>query len=99
MFFTIIVCRLRTLLKEWTSQIHNIIGYIGTVSKPIRSIQHESTSQEGEDKEREDDDVADKTDSPLDQLVVDVEKWRSALCHAIDSQDTQITEHVGFMHT
>lgn len=81
-------------MKEWTSQIHNIIGYIGTVSEPTGSIQHESTSQEGGDKEREENAGIDKSDSPLDQLVVDVEKWRSALSHAIDSQDTQITEQV-----
>lgn len=106
MYVLLCICRLRTLLKEWTSQIHNIIGYIGTVSSPTSptySGTHKESSgtgggekseSDGGEKERDENEGVEKADSPLDQLIVDIEKWRSALSHAIDSQDTQITEQV-----
>ena len=34
------------------------------------------------------------SDSSVEQLVVDVEKWRSALSYTIDSQDTKTMDQV-----
>ena len=82
--------RFKTLLKEWREQLCDIIGCIGKVEAPDREGTHDNNSQDT--KGVVENEVKDTPQ--VEELMVKVEKWRSAFSYAIDSQDTQNTEQV-----
>ena len=74
------LCRFHTLLKEWVAQVRYIISCIGT--------NHQAKPGGGDTEE----DV--KEVAPLNNLLGEADKWRTALSHAIDSSDTLTTVQV-----
>ena len=87
--------RLRSLLEEWLEQLQRIRGFIGAVTDeqghPLKWWATMGVIIWANER------VLPTTSTPMDELSVAVEKWRSALSHAVTNRHTKIASMVGHM--
>ena len=80
-------------MKEWLEKIHDIRGYIGHVQREGGSTQERSEFRHTVVYQWFHSSCCLRSPS-LEQLVVDAEKWQSALSYSIDSQDAKTIDQV-----
>ncbi len=79
-----VCCRFYALLKDWLAKVHHIIDCIGT--DQLGKLEKEGDKEEEEE----------APPLMLSDLLVEAEKWRGALSHAVDTSDTLITAQVPY---